>query len=62
MDLNYSDAIADARTLVAVEANAAALQHRLPDGWELAPHEGDDLRGTSLRARTCCYPSTRFTR
>ena len=56
MDLNYSDAIADARTLVAVEANAAALQHRLPDGWELAPHEGDDLRGTSLRGANMLLP------
>jgi hypothetical protein len=56
MDLRYSDGIAAARTLVAVEANAAALQHRLPAGWELAPYAGDDLRGTSLRGANMLLP------
>jgi hypothetical protein len=56
MDLKYSDGIAAARTLVAVEANAAALQGRLPAGWELAPYEGDDLRGTSLRGANMLLP------
>ena len=56
MDLKYSDGIAAARTLVAVEANAAALQHRLPTGWELAPYAGDDLRGTSLRGANMLLP------
>ena len=49
MDLHYSDGIAAARTMIAVEGNALALQRRLPGGWELAPYAGDDLRGTSLR-------------
>jgi hypothetical protein len=41
--------VAGARTLVALEGNAAALQRRLPRGWELAPYAGDDLRGTVFR-------------
>jgi hypothetical protein len=56
MDLRYSDGIAAARTLIAVEANAAALQRRLPAGWELAPYAGDDLRGTSLRGANMLLP------
>jgi hypothetical protein len=47
-DLTYSDGIAAARTMLALQGNPAALQHRLPSGWELAPYAGDDLRGTSL--------------
>jgi hypothetical protein len=47
--LRYSDGIAAARTMIALEANASALQRRLPRGWGLAPYAGDDLRGTSLR-------------
>src|SRR5215813_11014127 len=45
--LKYSDGIAAARTLIALKANAAALRRRLPQGWELAPYAGDDLRGKS---------------
>src|SRR5215471_12753194 len=56
MDLKYSDGIAAARTLVAVEANATALQHRHPADWELAPYSGDDLRGTSLRGASMLIP------
>jgi hypothetical protein len=56
MDLRYSDEIAAARTLIAVEANAAALQRRLPAGWELAPYAGDDLGGTSLRGANMLLP------
>jgi hypothetical protein len=56
MDLRYSDGIAAARTLVALEGNAGALQHRLPSGWELAPYAGDDLRGTSLRGANMLLP------
>src|SRR5262249_46044834 len=56
MDLRYSDGIAAARTLIAVEANAAALQRRLPAGWALAPYAGDDLRGTSLRGANMLIP------
>src|SRR5215831_2695031 len=56
MDLRYSDGIAAARTLVALEANAAALQRRLPAGWKLAPYAGDDLRGTSLRGANMLLP------
>jgi hypothetical protein len=54
--LKYSDRIAAARTMIALEGNAAALQHRLPSGWELAPYEGDDLRGTSLRGANMFVP------
>jgi hypothetical protein len=54
--LNYSDGIAAARTMLAVEGNAEALQRRLPDGWELAPYAGDDLRGTSLRGANLLVP------
>ena len=43
MDLKYSDGIAAARTLVAVEADATALQHRHPAGWELGPQSGEPL-------------------
>jgi hypothetical protein len=56
MDLHYSDGIAAARTTLALEANAAALQRRLPDGWELAPYAGQDLRGTALRGANLLVP------
>ena len=56
MGLTYSDGIAATRTLLAVEGSAAALQRRLPDGWELAPYSGDDLRGTSLRGANMLIP------
>jgi hypothetical protein len=54
--LRYSDGIAAARTMIAFEANASALQRRLPSGWELAPYAGDDLRGTSLRDANTLVP------
>src|SRR5262245_31395353 len=47
--LRYSDGIAAARTLIALKGNAAALQRRLPEGWELAPYAGDDLREKTFR-------------
>jgi len=56
VDLHYSDGIAAARTMIALEGNAAALQRRLPGGWELAPYTGDDLRGTSLRGANMLVP------
>jgi hypothetical protein len=56
VDLHYSDGIAAARTMIAVEGNAAALQRRLPSGWELTPYVGDDLRGTSLRGANILVP------
>src|SRR5262249_4910381 len=56
MDLHYSDGIAATRTMLALEANAAALQRRLPGGWELAPYAGEDLRGTSLRGANLLIP------
>ena len=56
MDLHYSDGIAAARTTLALEANAAALQRRLPSGWELAPYEGEDLRGRALRGANLLVP------
>jgi hypothetical protein len=46
--LRYSDGIAGTRTLIALEAKATALQQRLPDGWDLAPYAGDDLRGKAF--------------
>ena len=36
-DLKFSDGIAAARTMLALKVDAAALQRRLPDGWEVAP-------------------------
>ena len=56
MDLHYSDGIAAARTTLAVEANPAALQRRLPSGWELAPYAGEDLRGSALRGANLLVP------
>src|SRR5215510_8564889 len=54
--LKYSDGIAAARTLIAIKVNAAAIQRRLPDGWDLAPYAGDDLRGRSLTAANLLLP------
>lgn len=55
-DLKYSDGIAAARTMLAIEGNASALQHRLPNGWELMPYTGEDLRGTSLNGANMLVP------
>ena len=55
-ELRYSDGIAAARTLLAVTANASALQRRLPPGWDLAPYDGDDLRGKSFRGANMLMP------
>jgi hypothetical protein len=54
--LKYSDGIAAARTMLAIEGNAGALQRRLPSGWELMPYVGEDLRGTSLRGANMLVP------
>ena len=54
--MDRSDGIAAARTLIALQGNAAALQRRLPSGWELAPYAGDDLRGTSMRGANVLVP------
>lgn len=54
--LKYSDSIAASRTTIALTGNPAALQCRLPLGWTLAPYEGDDLRGTSLRGANVLVP------
>jgi hypothetical protein len=56
MDLHYADGITAARTTLALEANAAALQRRLPSGWELAPYAGQDLRGRALRGANLLVP------
>jgi hypothetical protein len=56
VELHHSDEIAAARTTLALAANPAALQRRLPDGWELAPYAGDDLRGTALRGANLLVP------
>jgi hypothetical protein len=55
-ELRYSDGIAAARTMIALEGNASALQRRLPDGWDLFPYSGDDLRGTSLLGANMLVP------
>lgn len=55
-DLIYSDGIAAARTMIALESNADALQRRLPDGWDLAPYAGDDFRGKALRNANLLIP------
>jgi len=39
-DLRYPEGIAAARTMIALEGDASALQRRLPNGWELAPTPG----------------------
>jgi hypothetical protein len=54
--LRYSDGIAAARTLIALKANAAALQRRLPEGWELAPYAGDELREKAFRDANMLLP------
>jgi hypothetical protein len=54
--LKYSDGIAAARTMLAFEGNATALQSRLPSGWELMPYAGEDLRGTSLNGANMLVP------
>jgi hypothetical protein len=54
--LKFADGIAAARTMIALEGNAAALQRRLPSGWEPAAYDGDDLRGTSLRGANMLVP------
>jgi hypothetical protein len=56
MQLHHADGIAAARTTLALEANAAALQRRLPPGWELAPYAGEDLRGRALRGANLLVP------
>lgn len=56
MDLHYADGIAAARTTLALEANPAALQRRLPGGWELAPYQGEDLRGRALHGANLLVP------
>jgi hypothetical protein len=56
VDLHYSDGIAAARTTIALHANPAALQGRLPSGWELAPYEGEDLRVRALRGANLLIP------
>ena len=55
-DLRYADGIAEAQTLIALEAEASALQRRFPSGWDLAPYAGDDLRGTSLQGANMLVP------
>ena len=55
-NLKYSDGIAAARTMLAIEGNATALQRRLPSGWELMPYAGEDLRGTSLKGANMLVP------
>jgi hypothetical protein len=54
--LKYSDGIAGARTMIALQGNAAALRRRLPSGWELAPYAGTDLRGTMLTGANMLVP------
>jgi hypothetical protein len=55
-ELAFSDGIAASRTMLALRANGDALQQRLPSGWTLAPYEGDDIRGLSLRRANVLIP------
>jgi hypothetical protein len=55
-DLSDAEEIAAARTMIALEGNATALQGRLPSGWVLAPYSGDDLRGTALSGANMLVP------
>ena len=55
-DFSYSDGIAAARTMVALQADAEALQRRLPVDWALAPYTGDDFRGKALRNANLLIP------
>jgi hypothetical protein len=55
-DLSDAEEIAAARTVIALEGNATALQGRLPRGWVLAPYSGDDLRGTALSGANMLVP------
>jgi hypothetical protein len=52
MDLRYTDGIAGSRTMLSLKANAAALQRRLPAGWELAPYAGDGVLAEITRSQT----------
>lgn len=54
LDLKYSDGIAAARTMLALKADAVALQRRLPDGWELVDlgPSGRECRGLGVERRT----------
>jgi hypothetical protein len=61
-DLRYSDGIAAARTMVALEASASALQRRLPTGWELSHMPGMTYVEGRSEAQTCSFRSTRCTR
>lgn len=54
--LRYSDGIAGSRTTIALEADAAALQRRLGDEWELAPYTTDDPRATWLKGANMYVP------
>src|SRR5262245_16397398 len=54
--LKYSDGIAASRTMIAIAGNAASLQRRLPNGWELAPFAGTDLQGTMLTGANMLVP------
>src|SRR5262245_31192377 len=54
--MKYSDGIAASRTMIAIAGNAAALQRRLPSGWELAPFAGTDLQGTMLTGANMLVP------
>ena len=56
MSFKYSDGIAAARTMIALEGNPNALQRRLPNGWELSPYSRDDLRGSVLRGANMVVP------
>jgi hypothetical protein len=51
VELHNTDGIAAARTMIALEANATALQSRLPGGWVLAPYAGDGTVRLSLSYR-----------
>jgi hypothetical protein len=51
--LKYSDGIAAARTMIALEGNADALQRRLPRSWELARTQGTICGAPRCGVLTC---------
>jgi hypothetical protein len=42
--------------MIAMKADAAAIQARLPQGWVLEPYRENDLRGNSLRGANVLVP------
>jgi hypothetical protein len=61
MDLHHADGIAAARTTLALHANPAALQRRLPPAGNWPPTPARTCAAPRCAAPTCWSPSTRST-